>query len=399
MPIRQFSRQFWFPSGVLAANLPARIFPLNSNALATLYTDGTGTTQLANPVTTDINGTVSFWAEEGEYWIHIDEEVFRFSVGSPDVDLFEAAAGNLSTGLLSGGEISVSGSNPQAIDISAFTGYVVDEITDPDSPAVTRVRSSGFTNQALTGASLTRVVTWWLADSTGALIQQANRPDNVQRRTHLVLGVTTYDPGAGVIFADQSLPVILPQSANQLADLIDALGPFVITGNVVTPNGANLSLSKTAGTVFARAFNHFAGPVPTRDPHVNPAAAQAPVSLRRLSRVASFPPPATVTTIDPTLWDNNGVLTAVTGNDATIQRVWLFPANNTADQVVVQYGQELYADFPTALDSLGQTGYVVNPTTIQNAALIAYIVVRGNATNLSDVTQCIIKVAGRFQFP
>lgn len=399
MPIRQFTRQFWFTSGVLAATVPTHVFPLNSNALATLYTDGTGTVQLPNPLTTDVNGTVSFWAEEGEYWIHIDSEVFRFSVGSPDMDLFEQAAATTSTGLLSGGEISVNAGNPQAIDISGFTGYVVDEITDPDNPAVIRVRSNGFTNQALTGASLTRVITWWLADSTGALVQQAARPSNTQRRTHLVLGVTAYDSVSASIFADQSLPVILPQATNQLFDLMDALGPFVIGGNVLTPAGANLSLAKTAGSVFARAFNHFAGPVPTRDPHVNPTAAQSPVTLRRLSRIEQFPPPATVTTINPALWDNNGVLTAVTGNDATIQRVWLFPANATADQVVVQYGQELYADLATALDSLGQTGYVVNPTTVQNAALIAYIVVRGNATALNDPAQCIIKVAGRFQFP
>lgn len=398
MPVRQFTRQFWYPSGVLASNIPARVFPLNSNALAALWTDGTATTPLANPVTTDVNGNVSFWAEEGEYWIHIDAETFRISVGSPDMDLFEVSASVMDTGIISGGDISVNGSNPQAVDISAVTGFIVDEITDPDVPAVTRVRRAAQT-VALSGASLTRVITWWLMDSAGTVIQQATRPTNAQRRTHLVLGVTAYNSGTSSIFADQSLPVISAQPMNQLADLMDSLGPFVISGNVLTANGANLSLNKSAGTVFARAFNHFAGPTLTRDPHVSSTAAQTPVTLRRLSQVEQFPPPATTTTINPALWDNGGVLTAVTGNDATIQRVWLFPANNTADQVVVQYGQELYADLNTALDSLGQTGYIVNPTTVQTAALIAYIVVRGNATALNDPAQCIIKVAGRFQFP
>lgn len=399
MPIRQFTRQFWFPSGVLAANAPARVFPLNSNALATLYTDGTGTVQAPNPVIADINGTVSFWAEEGEYWIHIDSEAFRFSVGSPDLDLFEAAGATASTGIISGGELNVNGTNPQSLDIGAVTGYIVNEVTDPDSPSVIRVRRAAQT-VALAGASLTRVVTWWLMDSAGAVIQQGTRPTNTQRRTHLVLGVTVYDQGAGAVVVDQSLPVIPYQPANQMADLMDALGPFTITGNVITPAGSNLSLKKTAGTVFARAFNHFAGPVLTQDPHVSQTPAQNPVTIRKITQVAQFPLPSPVTVIDPTKWESSpGVLTTVTGNDATIQRVWLFAANDTSAQIAVQYGQELYTDFNTALDSLGQTGYVVNPTTDQNAALIAYIIVKGTATNLSDSAQCLIKVAGRFQFP
>jgi hypothetical protein len=396
--IAQFSRQFWFPSGVLAANVSARVFPLNSNALASLFTDVTGTTPLANPVTTDINGTVEFWALEGEYWIHIDAEVFRVSVGSPDIDLFEAVSASLSTGVIAGGELNVNGSNPQALDIGALTGYVVDEVTDHHNPAVTRVDTPGST-VALSGASLTRVITWWVMDSAGTVTQQAARPSNTQRRTHLVLGVTAYDSGALSIVADQTLPVIAAQQANQFADLMDALGPFSIDGNVITPGGANLTLAKTAGTVFARAFNYFSGPTLTRDPHVNASAAQSPVTFRRLTQVPQFPLPAAVTTINPTQYESApGVLTAITGNDASIQRVWLFAANDTANQIVVQYGQHLYADFDSAVDAIGSGIYVPNPTTVQNAALIAHIIVRGNATNLSDPAQCIIKRAKKLDF-
>jgi hypothetical protein len=396
--IYQYSRQFWFPSGVLSANLPARVFPLNSNALAPLWTDATGTVALPNPLTTDINGTVAFYAEEGEYWIHIDAEAFRVSVGSPDVDLFEVQAGDMSTGIIAGGELNVNGSNPQAIDIGALTGYIVDEITDPRSPAVTRVNTAGST-VALSGSSLTRVVTWWIMDSAGTVIQQAARPSNTQRRTHLVLGVTAYDSGSLTIFADQTLPVILAQPANQLADLMDALGPFSMEGNMITPGGTGLTLAKSAGTVFVRAFNHFSGATPTRDPHVNQSAAQSPVTFRRLLQVAQFPLPAPVTTLDPGQYESApGVLSPVTGNDATIQRVWLFAANTTANQIVVQYGQHLYPDFTSAVDAIGSGVFVPNPTTAQNAALIAHIIVRGNATNLSDQAQCIMKRAKKLDF-
>lgn len=397
MPLAQFTRQFWFPSGVLSANIPARVFPLNSNALATLYTDGTGTVQLPNPVTTDVNGTVTFWAEEGEYWIHIDDEVFRYSVGSPDVDLFEFAGNDMSTGVMSGGELSVNAGNPAAIDITAMTGYVVDTVGSPDNPVVTRVRTPAQT-VALDGPGLARTLTWWLMTSAGAVIQQASKPTNTQRRTHIVLGATAQQ--AGVIFIDQTLPVILEQPMNQLVDLMDALGPFSIEGNTISPNGANLQINQSAGRVFARAFNHFSGAIPTRDPHVSTTQAQAPAQFRYITSTSTvFGLP--VSAVDVANYDNAGVITLVGGGAgrSTVQRVWLFAANVGADQLIVQYGGTVYASLAAALDSIGQTGHTVNPLIPGNGALIAYLVVTHTATDLSDTAQARIILAGKFDTP
>jgi hypothetical protein len=397
MAIYLYSRQFWFPDGVLSAGVPARVFPLLSNALATLYTDATGTVQAANPVIADINGTVSFYAQEGEYWIHIDAEAFRVSVGSPDVDLFEVSAGSMSTGILSGGDISVNGSNPAAIDISPLVGYVVDEATDPRNPSVTRVTTAALT-VALDAPGLTRTVTWWLMTSTGAVLQQGTKPTDTQRRTHLVLGVTAQDSGA--IFVDQSLPVVLAQPMNQLADLMDALGPFSITGNLVTPNGANLSINQSAGTMFARAFNHYAGPALTRDPHISTTQAQTPAQYRYITATGTVFS-ALRSTIDVANFDNGGVITPVGGGSGTttIQRLWLFATNTAAAQLAIQYGQTTYSSLANALDAIGQTGHVVNPLIIGNGALLAHIVVTRTATNLSDNTQARILMSGKFDTP
>lgn len=397
MPIRQFTRQFWFPSGVLAANLPARVFPLDSNALAILYTDGTGTVQLPNPLTTDVNGTVSFWAEEGEYWIHIDAEVFRYSVGSPDADLFEVSAGSMSTGVLSGGELSANVGNPAALDIAPLTGYIVDEVTDPDSPALTRVRTVALT-VAMDAPSLARTATWWLMDAAGVVTQQGTRPTNTQRRTHLTLGVTAQE--AGVIFVDQSLPVIVAQPMNQLADLMDALGGFSIAGNLITPNGVNLMINQSAGTMFSRAFNHFAGPVLTRDPHVSTTQAQAPAQFRYVTSTSAMFGPL-VNTVDVANFDNAGVITPVGGGAgaSTVHRVWLFATNAAVNQLAIQYGQTTYASLTAAVDSIGQSGYVVNPLMQPSGALLAHIVVTRTATNLSDIAQCRIFQAGKFASP
>lgn len=398
MALAQFTRQFWFPSGVLAANIPARIFPLNSNALATLYTDGTGTVQLANPVTTDVNGVVAFWAEEGEYWIHIDAETFRFSVGSPDVDLFEVNAGSMSTGIVAGGDISVNGSNPAAIDINPLLGYVVDEVTDPRNPVVTRVNTNAVTTVAMDAGALARTVTFWLMTSAGAVIQQGTTPTNEQRRTHIVIGVTAQV--AGSIFYDQSLPVITAQPMNQLADLMDALGPFSVTGNQITPNAGTLTMNHGAGTIFARAFNHYMGPVATRNPHLHATLAQAPAQFKYLTATAvTFGPLRS--TVDVANYDSGGVITPVGGGagSSTIHRLWLSASNTAADQLTMQYGQAVYASLSSALDAIGQSGHVPNPLLFQNAALLAHIVVTRTAVNLSDTAQARILVAGKFDTP
>lgn len=398
MPLAQYQDLFWYPSGAVSANVEARVFLEGSNTFATLYTDGTGATLLPNPTTTDAGGVLTFWAEEGEYWIRINDESFRVSVGAPNMDVFEAVSKGVSTGVLSGGEISVNGLNAAAIDISPTVAYVMDYITDPEIPGYKRLSLPAMT-VPLAGASLTRVVTWWLIDSTGAVIQQASKPSNTQRRTHVVLGATAYDVGSGTIINDQSLPVIVPQLGNQFVDLVDAMGPFNIRGNVITPNGANLSINRSAGSVFARAFNHFNGPVLTDDPHVVPTTAQTPVSLDRLTQLVNGVPTPPVTTIDPTKWDNGGVLTAVTGNNATLQRVWLVPAGPIGDQVFVQYGQQVFASLTAAIDAIGAGNYIVNPTIDGVAILLATIAVKGTATALNDTAQCIIKRAGKLDFP
>ncbi|WP_460071075.1 hypothetical protein [Streptomyces sp. YKOK-I1] len=82
MALAQYSDTYWFPTGTLAASVPARVFQHNTNTLATLWSDAGGTVPLANPVSTSAGGVLEFWAEEGRYWVHIDSEAFEIAVGS-----------------------------------------------------------------------------------------------------------------------------------------------------------------------------------------------------------------------------------------------------------------------------------------------------------------------------
>lgn len=391
MALVQYSDLYWFASGTLAVNLPAAVFPHHSNVHAAIFSDGIGT-PLANPTSTDGTGTLTFWAEEGKYWVHIDTETFLIDVG-----LSEEEA-DLSTGLASGGELNLSGA--QAIEITALVGYVVDN-NDLTSivPTVTKV-DEPTQIVPLDAGSLARSITWWLMDSTGAVVQQAAIPTQAQRRTHLTLGVSLYDTGLAALVEVQTQPVILGQPVNQLADLMDAIGPLNLSGNLVTANGVNLSFNKSAGTLFSRASNHFASGVLTDNPHVTPSPAQAPATLRRIIRTSVIPTPPPVGTIDPLNYDNAGVLTPVGGgtNTSTIQRVWLFATNVGSAQIAVQYGQQTYSSLSAAVAAIGTENFTPAPVTAVGA-LIGYIAVTRTATNLSDPAQAVLVKAGKFPTP
>lgn len=392
MALAQYTDTFWFPNGSPAVNIAATVFPQASSIPAALYTDATGTTPLPNPLPTSGTGVLSFWVESGTYWVHLDTETFLVTVG------MSQEQADLSTGIASGGVLSVNGVNPQAVDITAVDGYIVDYLTGIQAePGIARVKTPDQT-VALDAAALLRPLTWWLMDSTGAVIQQAGKPSNTERRTHLVLGLTTFI--GGVITVVHALPVILAQPANQLADLIDALGPFVISGLQISPNGANLMINSAAGTMFSRAFNHFAGPVLTDDPHVSTLDAQTPAQYRYVTRDPVFVGPL-VTSIDPANYDNAGVVTPVGGGSgrATIQRVFMFATNTPDSQIGIQYGQTVYNSLTAAVDAIGTSSFVVNPGIPGNGPLVAWIAVIRTATNLSDPAQAVIVAASKFATP
>lgn len=396
MALARYTDTFWFPNGSIASNVPARVFPYASPALAPLWTDVTGTVPLPNPLNTTAFGVLDFWAEEGEYWIHLDSESFRVSVGSPNQDVFEIAASVMSTGILSGGDISTNAMNPSALDIAPLVGYVTDVLTDPVRPTSIRV-STGPLTIPLDAAALLRTPTWWLMDSAGNVIQQEPRPTNAQSRTHIILGATAQQ--GGTIFVSESRPVILQQPANQFYDLLESLGGFNISGNIVSPNGVNLMINQASGTLFARSFNHFLGAVQTNDPHVGTTLPQTPAQwLYSLRNTVAFPP--AVSLIDPTMFDNSGVLSPVGGgaNTATVQRIFLFPTNIASSQMTIQYGQSTFSSLTTALNSIGSGGHVVNPQ-FKGGALVAYLAVIRSATNLSDPAQAAFVTAGKFATP
>ena len=391
MALVQYRKLYWYPDQSLATNVPARVFPENSNVLAPIFSDIAGT-PLANPTSTDGAGWLDFWAEEGKYWVHIDSEAFLVDAGMSEEEA------DLSTGVASGGELDIA--SPTSVTINALVGYVVDN-NQLLSSSPTLIKVDEPTQVvALDAGALARTSTTWLMDSAGNVIQQANAVTPEQRRTHLALGITVFDTNLNALVEAQTRPVILGQPVNQVVDIMDAIGSMNIDGNLISPNGANLSINKTAGTVFIRASNHFDAGVLTDNPHFSPSPAQTPVTLRRITRGPIVVTPPGVLTLDPAQYDVAGVLVPVGGGPttSTVQRVWVFVTNDATLQVLVQYGQQTYSTLTQAVQSLGTEIFEPAPVTVRGA-LVGYIAVTRTATNLSDPTQAVFIRAGKFSTP
>lgn len=311
------------------------------------------------------------------------------------LDVAQLLTMGLSTSIVEGGDMSPN-VDPTKIDITALTGYIVTynstavlSATNPDLILLNVPAQSGLTP--------TFNPSFFLVDNTGTYIQQATTPTPTQRRTHLFVGFTAQD-NLGNIIVDQTLPVTPSQLNNQLLDLMGGLGPFSTQGNVLSPNGVNLSFNKTSGTMFARAFSQ----IPTfQDPHNAPLPAQTPAQFRHITAIAgSF---GTLTTfLDVMNYDPNGVgvVTPVGGgaNASTNFRVYAF-ANNLANvQILVQYGQNVHASLTAAVLAIPAGTYIPNPAQAAGA-LLGWISATRTATDLSNPAQAVFTRAAKFAAP
>lgn len=131
MALAQYSELFWFPSGELAASVPARVFQHETNTLAALWADEAGTVPLANPLSTSGTGRLEFWTEEGKYWVHIDSEAFEVAVGAAaqaatqqDIANEVARADAAYAAILHAARHAAAGADPVTLSQSQVTGLV-----------------------------------------------------------------------------------------------------------------------------------------------------------------------------------------------------------------------------------------------------------------------------------
>ena len=285
-----------------------------------------------------------------------------------------------STGVLTGGVLSI-GAGTNTYSISDGTGVIVDE-----NGLLTSVSWSGKTDIVPTNLG-SALLTWVSIDSGGNVSEHIVPCDANMKRSQICLGVIVH-VNLSTVDAVNNEQVIAYNPMSSVYDLASAIGFMNISGNVFSPNGANLNFDKTIGDIFATGSNY---PNDANDPHVKSLPALTALTFQY--RFSDGSNGTTGTPIDPdNLDDGAGGLTAVGNNKWSVQRIYSFISNN----VKLQRGVSDYSDKSSAFAGLFSEPFITEPSIEANGLLRGWLVVKKGATDLSDSAEAEFIPAGKF---
>lgn len=294
-----------------------------------------------------------------------------------------------STGILMGGTLSINAGDNTKYDVSATIVGHTDYSINAASPTRTVLSVGPFVAQTV--PSLAVIATYvGIQMPGGTLVTQSSPFTAAQTRTIAPLGAVISN-GVNLI-AVNNLPMVIRAGINQVGDLMAAIGPMNISGNLVSPNGVNLQINKSAGTVFKQGSNFAIDPF---NPHGLSLASLTGANFNyRLSNGTQF---ATTNLIDPNNYEAPlGTLAVIpAANRFTIQRLTVF----TSNLVRVQYGQVVYNTMAEAEASLATEAFVTEANIAENGILLCFLIVQDGATDLSDPAQAKFIPASKFGGP
>jgi hypothetical protein len=292
-----------------------------------------------------------------------------------------------STGVITGGVLSIGTGGAgvaTTFSITSGTGQIVDNTVSPNT--VTAVTWTTKTDVAVTNL-LTNLVTFIAIDSGGNVIQSTTDFTPAQMREYIVLGIVVHSNLTTVNAVNQA-QIVAYNQGNQLTDLAYGLGLFNVSGNVFSPNGANLKVNKSAGSIFRRGANYT---TLSDNPHIITTASLTQGSLRMQNQTGAGS--SSTTDIDVANYDLAGVTTAISpATRFSVLRVFLFQSN----LIAVQRGQATYQSLAEAKAAIQTENFVTNDVLAANGLLRGFIVAQANATDLSDASKAFFIDAGKF---
>ena len=294
------------------------------------------------------------------------------------------------TGLLTGGTLSING-NPALFDLAAGTGTVVDNVAYP--PTVTNVVWSTFTAVTVTGLA-TQQTTFIGLSSAGAIIQQSVPFTLSQQRSIIVLGRLSHINFVAVdnVIASYQVSYTLGM---ELQGFLDLFGAVNLSGNQWSNNGANLQLTKTAGTSWSYGSNYATNrSLPSVTIDASATAASWLYVYRNPASPTGFSVSAATTVVAPNFYDDGtGTLAAVAVNNWTVQWIYLVP-DGVVPTYRIHYGQAVYATQAAAKAGVTSDPFSV-AGALQDAVLCTRLIVQQGTTALNGAGAQFIS-AGKF---
>jgi hypothetical protein len=305
--------------------------------------------------------------------------------------------GELQTGILYGGVLSINAGNSATFDYTEGAGFIANpgaSLTALPEPTGQRVTWAGATGVTL--AYLTTADTTWLRiDSSGSLIQSPSAFTNGEYQTSIVIGALVH-PSRTFINLARTFPITSYGSGEQYEIFIRSFGPLKLSGHVIEPSVTSLRLNRTSGRAFALGRNY------PNDPNYASVVVDGNYidsTIFRYYRGATAGTFITVpnqTTVDPTQYDDgSGTLQAVAGGLYTIQRIFYFPGQTNI--LGIYYGRQIYNSLDNARANLFFEEFSEIENTLYQAIFCAYLIVKSNATDLNNITDAQFIQAGLFR--
>jgi hypothetical protein len=291
-----------------------------------------------------------------------------------------------STGVLTGGLLSIGTPNT-TFSISDGSGLIYDD----DVNVLTPLSWTGLTNIAVTNIA-TQLITYVSIDNVGAVIQRSSKLSSDEFYDEIFLGVVVHTDLASVVAIN--VEAAHPsQSYVQLANFMRALGFINQSGNIFSPAAAgNLKFDKSVGSVVFPGINY---DISVKQPNERSLSALTDIAFQyRLSDGTNITASAVGSLqIDPAIYDDGtSTPAAVASNKYTTQRVYLF----TSNLVKIQPGQTLYNSIALAEQGIDSNPFVVEPSIADNGLFRGYIIVKGNATDLTNTSEAVFLSVGKF---
>jgi len=283
-------------------------------------------------------------------------------------------AEGISTGIISGGTLSINAGDNTKFDIAAGLGYIVDYTVYPQSTQLLSWATQ-------TGLTVTNLATAFATDiainASGAVLQQSSYTRE-ELRSIIFLGGLDHSNKTNIrnIF---KITVPTYGVGSSVKDLTLALGDINLDGNIFSSNGANLKIDKSAGSTFSYGRNYQNN---QNDPNVISQSATTQQIFEHAfnngAGIASFQ--AQGTDINPNSYDDgSGTLQVVPNNKYTIQRILMF---SNSQNVFIQYGQTVYNTKDDAIANLAAASYT-NLVGLKTAMVRGYLIVKQGSTTLS----------------
>lgn len=336
-----------------------------------LYVTGR-TTELGHVIDNSVNGTLQVEINnESKITKNTASEINIFGINNTSSGVFEFTG--------------ITKTSNTTFSVAPAKGWIIDNETDPLKPTAKLVIFSGATNID-SPYRTTNTISYLLLTSGGTLTIQPTVPTPQQRRRNIYLGKIGHPDKLTFSIAFQ-VTDYMTSPVSQLRDMFIPI-PLINNGIYPYPN-TGLTMSNTAGELYGLGITYPSSPL---NPNTLSISASTPVNFQYRTQTGGTL--TTTTLIDPTKWDNGGVLTTVGGgsNSSTNQRIYLLQDGSFR----MQYGQFVYSTLADAIANASNESFVTFPNFRDNGILIGILSVNKNATNLTDVNQGKFLLVSKF---